>query len=994
MLRIITFILCIFAFNAYAASPFPSCSAAGDYLQSTTSTNPPLPICATSYPLTSTTGILPIINGGTPYNVIVTNIGASGYIARALTSSSVSNGATTIPLTNTTGFYPNQYVVIGLGGTSGNKNYCALISSVSAGTSITISTTAVTGANLNNCGPYGTATSSTSLTTTVVANTPVYSLGSTTTSSSYSSGATSIAVGNATSYSAGQGIFIAGGATGGANLVSSISSVTSNTIVISPGISNASGISSGTLVMHDDTAAFQAAVNLANYNQNINIFVPDGYYQINGLPTGTANASVTLPSLDYWPGGTGAGGYWMPMATIKLAGNVMAPQMQDYLNPAKNAHISGAVIQSNIQTTGNMFSAYDTNGLRNFTNIQWEVANITFRTSPSPIYVPLNAYYVTSVKFHDLNVDTGETGYTTQPGNSSYDNFAIIGPAGENGGNNIMSNLEVYGYYWGIMASEHTRLEHIRFDNDFYPIMLGSGVSQYGVTMLDTEFDGCPHGIALNNNSYQIPLDAEDMNIEHQSTPSWTTNVDDVSDGNNLLEGIISIDTLSSPIVISGGTNLHVVNYTSPSYPLATEVFSSLSNGHYATAPNGTHIYCSNCTATPTCAGSGNGALATMINGVWSCNGGVGSSNTQVNSAFMRTLQMGSFNIPDQESYTGQIVRTNKGRYGGTPTQILFGPIQFQSTATVAGNFTTDGTINTFSPTASVSAATVRFSVLDALDTTLTASTEAPDVYFNLNSRNPRQHSTGTLALQRDFRITGSTHSFVGASALTQAATLSIDGPPQGGTNATIATGYGLYMPTEAVTNTTNAYTAFFQAPTGGTSTNYSLGSSGNVILTGLAAASSSENDYMCLDSTGNVYSDTVPCLALAGTGLTASGAVLNSNAVNNINFTTGVLSAISNNPFGFTKISKASTVDNLVASSLSLTCTTNPTIALLECGTSTTCASPTTIGSVQITAAGTATVATVSSASITAGDYIAAEITAGACTVSDAVITAQIHSN
>ena len=71
-----------------------------------------------------------------------------------------------------------------------------------------------------------------------------------------------------------------------------------------------------------------------------------------------------------------------------------------------------------------------------------------------------------------------------------------------------------------------------------------------------------------------------------------------------------------------------------------------------------------------------------------------------------------------------------------------------------------------------------------------------------------------------------------------------------------------------------------------------------------------------------------------------------------------------------------------------------NPTIALLECGTSTTCAAPTTIGSVQITAAGTATPATVASAAITAGDYVAAEITAGTCAASDVYITAQAHSN
>jgi len=74
-------------------------------------------------------------------------------------------------------------------------------------------------------------------------------------------------------------------------------------------------------------------------------------------------------------------------------------------------------------------------------------------------------------------------------------------------------------------------------------------------------------------------------------------------------------------------------------------------------------------------------------------------------------------------------------------------------------------------------------------------------------------------------------------------------------------------------------------------------------------------------------------------------------------------------------------TVQNITASAAALaTCTTNPTITFLECGTSATCASPTTIGTVTVTAANAIVNGTVSSTTVNSGDYVVGEVTAGAC--------------
>lgn len=127
------------------------------------------------------------------------------------------------------------------------------------------------------------------------------------------------------------------------------------------------------------------------------------------------------------------------------------------------------------------------------------------------------------------------------------------------------------------------------------------------------------------------------------------------------------------------------------------------------------------------------------------------------------------------------------------------------------------------------------------------------------------------------------------------------------------------------------------------------------------------------------------------GSGATAAAG---SQATEHVSFQPGLMTAVSNAKSAFYKYSKASTVDNLEASAQQFSCTGNPTITMYECGTSMTCATPTTIGNITITAAGTVVDGTVSSSAITAGDYVAFAVSAGTCVTLDINMTAQVHSN
>ena len=116
----------------------------------------------------------------------------------------------------------------------------------------------------------------------------------------------------------------------------------------------------------------------------------------------------------------------------------------------------------------------------------------------------------------------------------------------------------------------------------------------------------------------------------------------------------------------------------------------------------------------------------------------------------------------------------------------------FSGTVTFTGT-TVDEGASAIAPAVSASGApSVPLTVTAAADTAMTASTEAPSVYLNLSAS--RQFATGALTTQRALRIAAPTYRFVGASTLTNAATVYIDAAPTAGTNATITNAYALWV--------------------------------------------------------------------------------------------------------------------------------------------------------------------------------------------------------
>lgn len=146
--------------------------------------------------------------------------------------------------------------------------------------------------------------------------------------------------------------------------------------------------------------------------------------------------------------------------------------------------------------------------------------------------------------------------------------------------------------------------------------------------------------------------------------------------------------------------------------------------------------------------------------------------------------------------------------------------------------------------------------------------------------------------------------------------------------------------------------------------------------------------------SVGSIASQDANNVAITGGTISGVTGLNGSGAPQTVTYQPGLLTAVNATIGVFKKFTKASTVNNIVGSAITFSCVANPTITMYECGTSTTCAAPTTIGTVTVTAAGTRTDGTVSNPAIAAGDSVAWAMTAGTCASVDISANAEVTTN
>lgn len=124
---------------------------------------------------------------------------------------------------------------------------------------------------------------------------------------------------------------------------------------------------------------------------------------------------------------------------------------------------------------------------------------------------------------------------------------------------------------------------------------------------------------------------------------------------------------------------------------------------------------------------------------------------------------------------------------------------KFTSANTIGdSNITDNGTLVSINsraviaPPVATSGTPTGFLYTGAAHTTLTASTEFND--FNINLKRTVQFATGAIGNQRAIVIQQPVYAFVGASTITNSATLYIEGAPVASTNATITNPYAFWI--------------------------------------------------------------------------------------------------------------------------------------------------------------------------------------------------------
>lgn len=156
------------------------------------------------------------------------------------------------------------------------------------------------------------------------------------------------------------------------------------------------------------------------------------------------------------------------------------------------------------------------------------------------------------------------------------------------------------------------------------------------------------------------------------------------------------------------------------------------------------------------------------------------------------------------------------------------------------------------------------FLITAGAHTALTASTEHID--FHYNGARSVQWATGSLTTQRFAVFAAPTITFVGASTLTDTATVAVSGAPVKSTNATITNTHAILVQAGAVSTATNSYGLTVNAQTGATN-NYAAQFQGRVGI-----STSAPTAYLHIGA-GTASANTAPLKFTSGTNLTAAEA-------------------------------------------------------------------------------------------------------------------------
>lgn len=371
----------------------------------------------------------------------------------------------------------------------------------------------------------------------------------TTTSGTFAAGASG-AVASCATFRVGMGVLIVGAGTAGANYVGAVLTCVGTTLTVNPATSTS--VAGGTLVQHDETAAFLAAFNAIATNSQLTgtIWCPDGIYLVNGprLDTSGANAILPVPTIANYGGTT--------LVDISIKGLTL---------PNWETSAAGFVIRTSA-TTGNVFGGYDNaagGGFPNFTNVKLSIENMTISGPVNSGAVMINATNILAFQGKHILCNAPGSG-TTVPTNTT--GGCIFMPIVGNEVQNELDDIQSAFFYTTYKLTEHTHARSLYasyghncfvFDNGNTTASLGAYTGDAAQVDILWE-QNCVNGIVGGTGPFRSPLNISMADLENISGNG-------ILDTSNFLYGIINIaisngggvwTTTSCNANPSGGTHL------------------------------------------------------------------------------------------------------------------------------------------------------------------------------------------------------------------------------------------------------------------------------------------------------------------------------------------------------------------------------------------------------------------------------------------------------
>lgn len=256
-----------------------------------------------------------------------------------------------------------------------------------------------------------------------------------------------------------QGIYIPGAGAAGAALVTTVTSVAGSKLTLAQAASRSA---TSVTVQHDDSAAINAAIAAVASSSHLGgeVYFPNGYYRCNAARNATTNSVLTFPARIYTSADT--------KIQITLRGESVS--LAEYPLQQQGVVIDG-VQASQLAVTGRqpaLFApaAYSATGssLTAFAGYGVHFENLMFVVGQSPKITGLQLHNVPAASLRNVAVmvnsatrdDVNEPTTSTAAG--------IILPGVNNDTHVSADQIFIQGFYYGALASEHTRFEnaHIR----------------------------------------------------------------------------------------------------------------------------------------------------------------------------------------------------------------------------------------------------------------------------------------------------------------------------------------------------------------------------------------------------------------------------------------------------------------------------------------------------------------------------------------------------